>query len=335
MADGGEGTARTILDACGGEWLERSVTGPLPAMLVEAGFAWLPETRVAVVEMAAASGLDLLGSDQLDPVRATSHGTGELIAAALDQAPDRLWLGLGGSATVDGGVGAAQALGWRFLDAGGLEIGLGADALTQIDRIIEPATDQRSPDLSVEVLCDVDNPLLGERGAARVFAPQKGASQEQVEHLEAGLTNLARLIERDLGLAVADVAGAGAAGGMGAGAIAFLGARLVRGVDAVMDAVGLEGALHDADWVITGEGCFDSQSLHGKVVSGVARRAAARKVRTAVVAGAVQVEPTEARRAGIEDLEAVATVGMPIEEARRGASSRVQAAAERLAARLT
>lgn len=334
MADGGEGTARTILAGRGGEWIEQDVTGPLPGRRVRAGWAWLPGAGpAAVVEMAVASGLHLLEPGELDPLSATTFGTGELLASALARAPATVWLAIGGSATVDGGVGAARALGWRFLDGRGREVRWGGGELERIRRIAAPEG-WSGPPAPVQVLCDVANPLLGPRGAARIYGPQKGATYEEVVRLEAGLANLADVIEAELGQDVREVPGAGAAGGLGAGALAFLDAELVSGIEAVMEATGLHEALAGADWVVTGEGRLDEQSLEGKVVSGVAGAARQAGCRVAVLAGSVDVDRGVARRAGVEHAVSATPEGMPPEEAMTRAAELVEETARRLGERL-
>lgn len=331
MADGGEGTAATVMAAAGGEWAPCRVTGPLPGTEVGAGFVWLPASGPgALVEMATASGLTLLEAAERDPLRTTTFGTGELLRAAAERGPSVLWLAVGGSATVDGGVGAATALGWRFLDRSGAEVGLGGEALARIHDIVPPDEVGLPP---VVVLCDVDNPLLGESGAARVFGPQKGAGPEAVERLEEGLSNLAERVRSALGADLRGLQGAGAAGGLAAGAVAFMGATLVPGADAVMDAVGLADAVAGADWVITGEGRFDHQSLSGKVVSGVARVAHDAGVRVAVLAGSVAPE-LEAGSPGIDEVEAATPAGVGPGEAMAQAADLLASAAARLAERL-
>ena len=271
MADGGEGTARTLIAAAGGEWVEERVMGPLPEMKVDAGYAWLPTAGPrALVEMAQASGLALLTEDQLDPLQTTTYGTGELLRTAVGRGAERLWLAVGGSATVDGGVGAAMALGWTFHDRAGRNIGHGGGELERIVSITPPTQIDLPP---VEVLCDVDNPLCGPRGAAAVFGPQKGATPEMVERLDSGLAHLADVVERDLGRELRDLAGAGAAGGLAAGAVAFMNATLVSGIEAMIEASKIEEDLVAADWVVTGEGRLDEQSLYGKVVSGISNLA--------------------------------------------------------------
>ncbi|MDP7421907.1 MAG: glycerate kinase [bacterium] len=297
MADGGEGTARALIEAAGGTWISCLVMGPFPEMEVEAGFAWFPRESTALVEMAAASGLELVPPGKLDPLRATTYGTGQLIRAANKYGARRVLLAIGGSATVDAGTGAALALGWQFLDGSGEPVPLGGAGLECVDRIVRPSGCELAP---VEILCDVDNPLLGELGAARIYGPQKGATPEMVEHLERGLSHLAGLIETQLGRDIRTIPGAGAAGGLGAGAVAFMNGRTVSGIKTVMSLSGLKEELAAADWVITGEGSFDCQSLMGKVVSGVVEMARETSTRVAVIAGQVTVSADEYRAHGIE-----------------------------------
>ncbi len=325
MADGGEGTAEILRRAAGGHWKRRLVTGPLPGRTVEARYAWAPGERTAIIEMASACGLPLLRPEERDPLRTTTHGAGELIAAARGLRPARIRLAIGGSATVDGGTGAAAALGWRFLDRAGRALPPGGGALERLARIEPPDPRPRLP--PVDVLCDVDNPLCGPEGAARVFGPQKGADADAVERLEAGLCRLADVLQAQFGIAVRDLPGAGAAGGLGAGAVAFLGARLVPGIDAVMDAVGLPDALRGADWAITGEGRFDGQSARGKVVQGVAREARRADARVLVLAGQVAVPPSDWPALGIDEARALMAPGMTEDEAQRRAAELLEAQA--------
>ena len=296
MADGGEGTAKALIKACGGQCVEKKVMGPLAEMEVEAGFAWFEEDGTALIEMACASGLELLRREQMNPLRTTTYGTGQLIKTAADYGANKILLAVGGSATVDGGVGAAAALGWKFVDEQGESVQHGGGGLQQITKINKPADFKIVP---VEVLCDVDNPLCGEQGAARVYGPQKGATAEMVEELEKGLAHLAEIVEEQLGRKIKDVAGAGAAGGLAAGAIAFMNADVVSGIETVMKRSNLAGELESADWVITGEGCFDEQSLMGKVVSGVSGLARQFGVRVAVIAGQVRIKREEYQELGI------------------------------------
>lgn len=298
MADGGEGTVAALASSCNGERVSvPGVHGPLPDMPVTAEYAWLPQERVAVVEMASASGLPLLSKAQRNPLRTSTFGTGQVLRAAMRRGPAKILLTLGGSATVDGGTAAAAALGWTFLDDSGRAF-VPVGGTLECVRTVSPPGDRGSWP-AFQALCDVTNPLCGTNGAAAVYGPQKGASPAEVERLENGLSNVADCLKRDLGVDIRDLPGAGAAGGFGGGAVAFLGAALVRGVGAVAATCGLRNALAGADWVITGEGKFDSQSLQGKVVDGVREVAEATGVRVAVVAGRVEVGEAVWRDAGI------------------------------------
>jgi glycerate kinase len=327
MADGGEGTGSVLMAAAGGQWISRTVMGPLPDMKVEAGFVWLAEDKTAVVEMATAAGLQLLRPEQRNPLKTTTYGAGQLIKAAVDHGARRILLAIGGSATVDGGAGAAAALGWRFLAADGQEVGLGGGELGRISRIVSPDHDLNA---AVEVLCDVDNPLCGEHGAAHVYGPQKGATPEMVERLDAALAHLARVVKEQLGRDIAEAPGAGAAGGLAAGAMAFMDARLVCGVDAVMAQTRLQEAVVGADWVITGEGSFDEQSLRGKVVSGVLRVAKSAGAKVGVLAGQVRLSPGQYHQAGIETAISCMEDGMDLTYAITHAQLLLDRAARRL-----
>ena len=331
MADGGDGTDEALRSALGGEWITHSVMGPLPQTACAARYAWLGREATAVVAMASASGLVLLKPEQRNPLLTTTYGTGELIRAAVERGAKRIWLAVGGSATVDGGVGAAMALGWRFLDARGKSIGLGGAELERIVRIVPPT--HRGIPLA-KVLCDVDNPLCGRYGAAHVFGPQKGATSAMVERLDAGLRHLAELVKEQLGKDITHVPGAGAAGGLAGGAMAFMNARLVPGVETVIRACGLEAELVDTDWVITGEGRFDEQSLRGKVVSGVTSLAVKHGVKVAVLAGSVEVPEEVCRREGINVALAAMKPGMELSEAMARAEELLASAARELAARI-
>ena len=296
MADGGEGTIDAMLAARNGRRITQTVTGPLPQMRVQADYAWFDDDKTAVVEMARASGLQLLSPEQYNPLETTTRGTGELLAEAARRGARRILLAVGGSATVDGGIGAAAVLGWRFLDEHGKQVRLSGGGLEAIAEIVAPAGLELP---AVEVLCDVNNRLCGPEGAARVFAPQKGASQQMVERLEHGLEHLAGLVLSRLGRDI-DIPGAGAAGGLAAGAVAFMDATLTCGVETVIEFVGLRDELAGADWVITGEGSFDRQSLYGKVVWGVTRAATRAGAKVGVIAGRVKLAPNEYSAAGIQ-----------------------------------
>lgn len=270
IADGGEGTVEAMVEATDGKMVMLPVMGPM-GDFVGAFYGLSGDGQTAFIEMAAASGLMLVPAGERNPLRATSYGTGELIRHALDAGVRHIILGIGGSATVDGGMGMAQALGARFLDKRGESVGLGGGALQRLVKIDLSDLDPRLHDCRIEVACDVDNPLLGERGAAAVFGPQKGACIEMVAVLERGLQNYARVMLAATGQDVAAMVGGGAAGGMGAAARVFLNATLKSGIDIVLEAVHLEEALRDADLVITGEGRMDSQTVGGKAPIGVAR----------------------------------------------------------------
>lgn len=326
LADGGEGTAAALLAARPGHWVPRRVHGPLPGQGVAAGFAWWPDTREALVELAAAAGLTLIPPERRDPLRTTTRGVGELLRAAADQGARRILLALGGSGTVDGGTGAAAALGWRFKNAAGRILPEGGAALAELARIVPPEGPPLPP---VEVLCDVDNPLYGPEGAAAVYGPQKGADAVAVARLDAGLRRLAAVVRAQMGVDIGALPGAGAAGGMGAGALAFLGGRLVSGVETIMALSGLPEALKQADWVLTGEGSFDAQSLRGKAVSGVVRAARAAGVRVAVLAGRVTLAPGEWRAAGVDHADAITPADMGLEEALNRAPELLTAAVRR------
>lgn len=316
MADGGEGTVEAMVAATGGRFVSADVFDPLgrevrarfgllgrgsdagmlpgdvglAAASVEVrGEAPRAGSRTAVLEMAAASGLALVPLDRRDPLRATTYGTGEMILAALQEGAGRILLGIGGSATVDGGAGAVQALGVRFFDADGREcrIGMGGGDLAEVARIDTTRLDPRLADVDIRVACDVTNPLTGPEGAARVYGPQKGATDEQVEQLEANLARYAGLIREQLGQDLAETPGAGAAGGLGYGLMAFAGATLENGGKLIARSVGLEQRLAGADLCITGEGKVDAQTRYGKVAARVCNLAGQHGVPTVCIAGLV------------------------------------------------
>jgi glycerate kinase len=291
IADGGDGTVAAALRA-GYRSLPVAVSGP-DGRPVRAVVAVLGET--AVVELATAAGLGLA---PLAPMTATTRGVGELVRAALEAGARRVVLGIGGSATTDGGAGMLQALGVRLLDAGGAELPPGGAALARLARVDAGGLDPRLAGVEVVVASDVDNPLTGPHGAAHVFAPQKGADPAQVEELDAALTRWAEVLWRDLGVDVAGRPGAGGAGGTAAGAMAVLGATVVSGAGLVCDLVGLDDALAGADLVLTGEGALDLQTLHGKAPAVVAGRARAAGVPCLGLAGVVQLSPAELVAAG-------------------------------------
>jgi glycerate kinase len=302
VADGGEGTVAAALRA-GYRAVAAPVSGP-DGRPVDAVLALDGDT--AVVELAAAAGLGLL--EQPAPLTASTRGVGELIGAALDSGARRVVLGIGGSATTDGGAGMLQALGVRLLDAAGREVPPGGAGLAALDRIDAAALDPRLGRVELVVATDVDNPLVGPSGAAAVFGPQKGATPSDVELLDAALRRYAAVLARDLGADVADLPGAGGAGGTAAGAVAVLGALLRSGAAMVCDLVGLDDALAGARLAITGEGALDAQTLHGKAPAEVARRARAAGVPCLALAGVVRLGPDELREAGFAAAHALTEV---------------------------
>lgn len=295
LADGGEGTAAVLGAALGAEERRSRVPGPLNSP-VAASWWWLESRRLALVDMAAAAGLALVPREQRDPLRTTTAGVGELLRRATAAGARRLWLGAGGSATVDGGAGMARNLGWHLLGGGEGSLAPlppGGGALARLERILPPEEPFRLP--AVDVLCDVTTPL-GE--AARVFGPQKGADPPAVERLAAGLDRLVE-VGRSAGLEFPTGPSSGAAGGLAAGAVAFLGARMVSGVERVLEVVGFAERLARADVVITGEGRLDATSFDGKVLAGVLEAAGRAGVPVWVVAGEVAMEPAEVRARGV------------------------------------
>lgn len=294
IADGGEGTLDALIRATEGVRRTVLVEGPLGDP-VEAEFGWLGGvgTPIAVVEMSRASGLELVAPGDRQPMRASTFGTGELILVACRDGADEVIVCIGGSASTDGGAGMAQALGVRLLDPSGKEIGRGGAALLDLARIDLTTLDPAVGRARVIVASDVDNPLVGPNGAAHAYGPQKGASAEEVVLLDRALGHFAAVVHRDLAMDVRDVHGAGAAGGLGAGLVAFLGARVRPGVEIVMEAVGFASAIDDTDLVITGEGAFDERSLGGKVPGGVISAALGAGVRVAVLCGRAEVRPKD------------------------------------------
>jgi glycerate kinase len=312
MADGGPGTVDALVTAGGGRRLTTAVADPL-GRAVDAAWGVLEQGRTAVIEMAAASGLVLLRPEERDARRASTYGTGQLIAAALEAGCRRLIIGLGGSATNDGGAGMAQALGARLTDDGGRDLPPGGAALARLARIDASGLDGRLRECQVLGATDVTNPLCGPHGASAVYGPQKGASPADVEELDAALARYAAVIERDLGKRVSDVPGAGAAGGIGAGLIAFLDAELRSGAELVAEVVGLEKRIAAADLVITGEGRLDAQTAYGKTVATVARLAQGQGRPVVALAGRVDDARAACSALGLE--AALSIMPGPLQEA--------------------
>ena len=326
IADGGPGTVQAIVRAARGRTSIARVSGPLGTP-VDARWGRIDDGRSAVIEMAAAAGLTLLTADQLDPRRAATHGVGELIIHALDAQAERILIGVGGSASNDGGAGMAAALGAQLFDDAGRSLPPGGAALAQLARIDISALDPRLASTKFEVLCDVQNPLIGPDGASAVYGPQKGADAAAVAELDRALANYAGIVERDLGLSIAALPGGGAAGGLAAGLAAFCGARLVSGFNAVADAIGLAERVAQADLVLTGEGRLDTQSAWGKSVAGVARLAQTAGKPCAAICGLIE---GDGRLPGLTDREQSTPPGMPLEQAMAAAPELVAAAVQRV-----
>lgn len=297
VADGGEGTVDAFLYALGGEKKSAWVSDAFNEQKILAHYAMLKDD-IAVIEMAACAGLPLV-KNRLEPDKTTTFGVGELIIDAINSGAKKIILGLGGSATNDGGCGMASALGVKFKDEQDQEFIPTGGTLSQIYKIDMNNIYSKIKDIEFISMCDVDNPLCGKLGASAVFAPQKGADEDMVKSLDEGLVHLAKIIKRDLHIEVKDIKGAGAAGGLGAGSIAFLQSKLTKGIDVVLDTINFDELVSKADIVFTGEGKFDSQSLHGKVVMGVANRSQKYKTPVIVVTGAIGENIQEAYNKGI------------------------------------
>ncbi|HFQ5378383.1 TPA: glycerate kinase [Vibrio vulnificus] len=331
MADGGEGTVQSMVDATGGIIIEHTVTGPL-GQRVDGFFGLLGEGKTAVIEMAAASGLHLVTPDQRNPLITTTFGTGELIKAALDHGVEHIIVGIGGSATNDGGIGMAQALGIKLLDAHGNALGHGGGELAKLATIDCSQLDPRLAQVRLEVACDVDNPLCGTKGASAVFGPQKGATPEMVTILDENLAHYASIIKQQLGVDVRDMAGAGAAGGMGAALLGLLNAELRPGIEIVMDAVRLDEIVADADLVITGEGRIDSQTIHGKTPIGVARTAKKHGLPVIGIAGCLSADCGVVHEHGLDAVFAVVNRSVDLPTALAEAAENVELTARNVAA---
>lgn len=297
VADGGEGTVDAFLYALGGEKKSIWVSDAFNEQKILAHYAMLKD-NIAVIEMAACAGLPLV-KNRLEPDKTTTFGVGELIIDAINSGAKKIILGLGGSATNDGGCGMAVALGVKFKDEQDQEFIPTGGTLSQIYKIDMNNIYSKIKDVEFISMCDVDNPLCGRLGASAVFAPQKGADEDMVKSLDEGLAHLAKIIKRDLHIEVKDIKGAGAAGGLGAGSIAFLQSKLTKGIDVILDTINFDELVSKADIVFTGEGKFDSQSLHGKVVMGVANRSQKYKTPVIVVTGAIGENIQEAYNKGI------------------------------------
>lgn len=315
VADGGEGTVDCFLNASGGKIIEIPVKGPI-FNSIHSFYGILADGKTAVIEMAAAAGLPLAGHE-MDPAITTTYGVGQLIKHAIDTGCKKIILGLGGSCTNDGGAGMAAALGIRFLDQYGREFIPTGGTLNEITRIDISQKHKGIDHCVFEVICDVNNPLFGKDGAAYVFAPQKGANPDMVHVLDKNLMYFSELLIRDMGLDISMVPGAGAAGGLGAGAMAFLGAELKPGIEIILNALDFDTLLNKTDFIITGEGRIDNQSLRGKVILGIARRAKPKKIPVFAIAGDIDEGIEDIYQQGITAILSTNRAAIPFHESRK------------------
>ena len=314
VADGGDGTLQSLVDASGGEIMSATVDDPL-GRPIDAIWGALGDGQTAVIEMARSSGLAILTPEERNPLITTTYGVGELMLQALDAGYRHLIIGIGGSATNDGGAGMAQALGARLLDADGNELARGGGALSELDRIDVSGLDPRLSDTTIDVACDVNNPLCGETGASAIFGPQKGADPETVKYLDAALHRFGELLERDLGQDVMVVPGAGAAGGLGAGLMAFTNARLRPGADIVIDALDLDARLEGASLVIVGEGQTDRSTIFHKAPVAVAQRAKVQGTPVIAISGSLGDGYQQVHEHGIDAAFSILDCCMTLEDA--------------------
>ncbi|AHJ75128.1 glycerate kinase [Kosakonia sacchari] len=331
VADGGEGTVEAMVAATDGRIVKVTVKGPLGEQ-AEGFYGISGDEQSAFIEMAAASGLEMVPPAKRDPLITTSWGTGELIRHALDAGVKHIIIGIGGSATNDGGAGMVQALGAKLLDENGQQIALGGSALETLARIDTAQLDKRLAECRIEVACDVTNPLTGKEGASAVFGPQKGATPEMIARLDKALGHYARIIARDLDLDVLHLAGGGAAGGMGAALYAFCGAELRQGIEIVTDALALDEYVIGADLVITGEGRIDSQTVHGKVPVGVAKVAKRHNIPVIGIAGSLTADVGVVHHHGIDAVFSVIYKVCSLEDALENAGENVRMTARNVAA---
>ncbi len=328
VADGGDGTLETLVGISSGRVIGSRVTGPLGDE-IEAEWGAMGDGNTAVIEMARTSGLALLPAESRNPLATTTYGLGEAILRALDSGFRRFIIGIGGSATNDGGAGMAQALGISLVDDKGRELPFGGESLSRLERIDTSGLDARARESKFMVACDVSNPLTGLEGASAIYGPQKGATPEMVARLDSALQRFAEVVKRDIGVEIDDMPGAGAAGGLGGGFVAFLEGELRPGVDIVLGTVGIDEQLVDADLVITGEGCLDYQTVYNKAPIGVARRARARGIPVIAVAGSLGEGYPVVHEHGIDAAAAITPAPMSLEDSSRLASELIADATER------
>lgn len=330
MADGGEGTMQSLVDATGGEVYSLEVVGPL-GNKVKAEYGILGNGEIGVLEMASASGIHLVSLEERNPLITTTYGTGELIKACLDRGVKKLLIGIGGSATNDGGVGVIQALGGRLLDKEGNELGFGGGELEKLDRIDLTNFDRRLKDVVIEVACDVSNPLCGENGASYIFGPQKGASVEMIKILDNNLKHYAKVIKEQFGKDVLEITGAGAAGGLGAGLMVFLNGNLKKGIEIVIEYSGLEKKVKNCDMVWTGEGSIDFQTQYGKTPLGVATVAKKYNKPVVALAGRVGDDIDILYEKGIDSIFGIMRGVTTIDEALKNGKENIERTSENIA----
>lgn len=328
VADGGEGTTQAVVDCLGGRYISREVAGPLGERIT-ARYGIVNEDT-AIIEMAEASGLCLIPEGRRNPFITSTYGTGELILDAMDKNCSKIIIGIGGSATNDGGAGMAMAMGARLLNARGTSIGTGGGALGELECIDIGGLDARLKQTQIMAACDVSNPLCGENGASKVFGPQKGATPDMVERLDKNLYHFSEIIKRDLHMEICNTPGAGAAGGLGGGLMAFCGAKQYKGVDLILDILRIDNMIENSDIVITGEGRIDGQTVYGKVPVGVAARAQKHNRPVFAIAGFLDKGAELVYEHGIDSVASAMAGPMSVQEAMAQAPKLVEEASERL-----
>jgi glycerate kinase len=329
MADGGEGTVQSLVDATGGKLINIKVKGPLLSS-VDAFYGILGDGATAVIEMAAASGITLLTKEERNPMKTTTYGTGEIIKHALDMGCKNFIIGIGGSATNDGGAGMLNALGVKLLDENGDEIGFGGGNLYKLQTIDISEIDSRIKLCNIIAACDVDNPLCGERGASNIFGAQKGADENMIITLDKNLSHYADMVEKYLGVLIKDYPGSGAAGGLGGGLLAFLNAKLLPGINIVIETTALEEKIKDADLVLTGEGIIDYQTQYGKTPYGVAKLAKKYNIPVIAIAGGIGNDAEDLYSKVFDSIFSIVDKPMALEEAMKNSELLLQKTAERI-----
>ncbi len=330
LADGGDGTIDVVRHYIQGERTNIMATNPF-FKPIQSSYILSKATNVAFIEMAETSGLKLLTQDELDCMNGTSLGFGELIFDAIERGTKELILGIGGSATNDGGMGMAQALGFRFLDYNDEQLKPIGSSLIKVRKIDTSNVHPKINNIKIKVACDVSNPFYGSEGAAYIYAAQKGASEEEIELLDKGLQNYAKIIQKEFGVNVQDLKGAGAAGGMGAAASVFLKGELVSGIDLIKDLADFDSAINDADWIITGEGQLDTQTLSGKTIAGVLTSAKKRNIPVAALCGSIAISKKESSSFGLNYIASISEGCNDLEESILNAYSNLAKASEKFA----